>query len=83
MALGEENLSRRTCDSGELLPEEGRFVLVHGDEIGGIWDTYLDALKAGYELYGLEAFMVKRIAWAETVQKFTRNLHLCPRSSYG
>jgi len=31
---------------------EGKFVLVHGDEIAGVWDTYQDALAAGYKEFG-------------------------------
>ena len=63
----------------ELLPNEGKFVLIHGDEIAGIWDTYQDALQAGYQMYDLNPFMVKRIEWAETVQNFTRDIDLCPQ----
>ena len=64
---------------GELLPQEGKFVLIHGDEVAGVWDGYEDALKAGYEKYNLDPFMVRRIAWPETVQNFTRDLPLCPQ----
>ena len=58
----------------ELLGSLGKFVLIKGDEIVGIYDTYGDALKIGYERFKLEPFMVKQIAPAEQVQCFTREL---------
>ncbi len=32
---------------------EGRFVLIKGDQIVGIWDTSGDALQAGYDRFGV------------------------------
>ncbi len=61
----------------ELLPYEGKFVLVHGDEIVGIWEAYGDALQAGYEQVGLGPFLVQRIESAETVHYFNRDVPLC------
>jgi hypothetical protein len=66
----------------ELLSSIGKFVLIKGTEIEGIYDTYADALKIGYERFKLEPFMVKQIAPAEQVQFFTRELDLeCPTST--
>jgi len=45
----------------ELLAHEGKFVLIRGDEVAGTWDTYEDALRAGYDKFGLNPFLVKRI----------------------
>ena len=42
-------------------PHEGKFVLIHGEDIAGIWDTYQDALAAGYKQFGLEPFLVKQV----------------------
>jgi hypothetical protein len=61
----------------ELIPNEGKFVLIHGDQVAGIWETYEDALQAGYQRFGLEPFLVKRIQWSETIQNFTRDIPLC------
>jgi hypothetical protein len=61
------------CDKrSELLAHEGKFVLIHADEISGIWDTYEDALKVGYDKYGLLPFLVKRIEAMDTVNYSTR-----------
>jgi hypothetical protein len=51
----------------ELLRDEGKFVVIHGDEIAGVWDTWESALNAGYGQYGLNPFMVQRIEAVDTV----------------
>jgi hypothetical protein len=56
----------------QLLGSVGRFVLVKGDEIEGIYETYADALKVGYERFKLDPFMVKRISPSEQIHCFTR-----------
>jgi hypothetical protein len=60
----------------ELMGSIGKFVLIKADAVEGIYDTYADALKIGYERFKLEPFMVKQIAPAEQVQFFTRELDL-------
>ena len=50
-----------------LLLEEGKFVLIHGGELVGIFDTYQDALTAGYEKFGVRPFLVKQIKAIEQV----------------
>ena len=62
----------------ELLNDEGKFVVIQGEEVAGTWDTYEDALKAGYEKYKLTPFFVKRILGVEPVLSFTRDLTKCP-----
>ena len=57
---------------------EGRFVLIRGDEIAGVWDTYKDALEAGYKQFELEPFLVKQIRGIEQIQFFTRDMITCP-----
>lgn len=60
----------------------GKFVLIHGSEIEGVYDTYADALKVGYEKFKLSPFMVKQVAPAERIQFFTRELDLpCQQST--
>lgn len=71
-----------TAKLPELLGSIGKFVLIKGDSVEGIYDTYADALKIGYERFQLEPFMVKQIAPAEQIQFFTRELDLeCPAST--
>jgi hypothetical protein len=54
----------------------GKFVLIKGDAVEGVFDTYADALKIGYERFKLAPFMVKQVAPAERILFFTRELDL-------
>jgi hypothetical protein len=56
----------------EKLPEF--FVLVKGDKIEGIFDTYSDALKIGCVRFKLDTFSVKEIARAVQILHFTRDV---------
>ncbi|HEY0746606.1 MAG TPA: hypothetical protein VGD63_07900 [Steroidobacteraceae bacterium] len=60
----------------ELLAQQGKFVLIKGSEQFGTFDSYQDALSAGYQRFQLEPFFVKQIAPAERVSYFTRDLTL-------
>ena len=72
MAL-EKELQTYQQKRQELLANEGKFVLIHGDEVAGIWDTYEDALKLDYEKYGLKPFLVKRIEAVDTINYSIRH----------
>jgi len=62
-----------------LLADEGKFVVIHGNEIIGIYATYEDALKVGYEKCKLAPFLVKKIQAVEPVNFVSRDLQLaCP-----
>lgn len=75
------NLNREIETYNRLLPEliaqQGKFVLIKGEEQAGTYDTYQDALAAGYTKFKLEPFMVKQISPAERVAFFTRDLTAC------
>ncbi len=60
-----------------LAGSEGKYALVIGDAIEGVWGTYEDALQQGYKLRGLEPFLVKKIENPEIVHFFTRDLTGC------
>ena len=49
-----------------LAHEEGKFALIHHDDLAGVYETYQDALAAGYEKFGLKPFLVKQIAATES-----------------
>ena len=57
---------------------EGKYVLISKDQVAGVWDTYEDALKAGYTQFGLQPFLVKQIQGIDRVHFFTRKLVACP-----
>ena len=58
----------------ELLKDSGKFAVIHGDELAGVFDTYSDALQTGYEKFGLSPFLVKQIQQHERIGYFTKDL---------
>jgi hypothetical protein len=48
-----------------LLGHEGKFVLIQGDRVESVHDTEEDALRAGYDRFGLAPFFVKEIRAVE------------------
>jgi len=75
MAL-EKELETYKLKLPELRDREGKFVLIHRDQMVDVYETYVDAVKAGYEQFKLEPFLVKRIDVLEQVQYVTRLLDL-------
>jgi hypothetical protein len=59
------NLDRELATYAAKLPElsaqQGKFVLVHGADVVGTFDTYGDALSIGYERFRLDRFLIKQI----------------------
>ena len=52
----------------------GGFVVIKGDEILGVWQSRIDALKAGIEKYGNVAFLIKNITESDTTINFSKNI---------
>ena len=77
----ETELKTYEAQKQKLLADEGKFVVIHGDEVLGVYATYEDALKIGYQRFKLDPFMVKQVAPAERIQFFTRELDLSCRQS--
>jgi hypothetical protein len=55
----------------------GRFALVRGDAVAGLYPSFDAALAAGYEKFGLDPFLVKEVTDREQPRYFSRNLR-CP-----
>jgi hypothetical protein len=63
MASLDKELETYKAHLDVLLSDEGKFTLIQGEAVAGIFDTYGDALKQGYEQFGVDTpFLVKRIA---------------------
>jgi hypothetical protein len=60
MAL-EKELETFKRELPNLLAQEGKYVVVSGDDIVGVFAAYEDALTVGYEKCGLKPFLVKKI----------------------
>jgi len=67
IATYEANLPSWTNDNG-------KFVVISGKSVLGVFDTYADAIGAGYREYGLKPFLVRQIATFGVVANFTRAL---------
>lgn len=79
MAL-EQELETFQKELPNLLQNEanrGKFVLIHGESVQGVWDTFEKALEEGYDKFGLEPFLVKEITEHEEPRFFSRNLKRC------
>jgi hypothetical protein len=71
MAL-EKELAVYKSKLPELLADEGKFVLIHGDSVVDTFGTYEDAVKEGYSKFGLEPFFVRQIQSVEQVHFISR-----------
>ena len=53
---------------------EGKYTVIKGNEVQGPFNTYEDALEAGYGRHGLVPFLVKKLERNESVLYFSRPL---------
>lgn len=56
----------------------GRFVLIHGDAVAGVYDSFDESLAAGYDRFELKPFFVKQVLLNEKPKYFSRNYIPCP-----
>ncbi len=56
----------------ELSSQEGKYVLIHGEDLVDLFGTYEDALKDGYARFGFTPFLVKQIHAIEPMQFISR-----------
>ena len=73
MAL-ERELAAFRARLPELAADEGKFALVRGETLVGVFDSYEAAITAGYERFRLERFLVKEIRAVERPHSVTRLL---------
>jgi hypothetical protein len=61
----------------EFLEHEGKFVVIHGENLAGFWETYEDALQVACREFGLEPFLIKKVESKEPTH-YIRGLPSCP-----
>jgi hypothetical protein len=61
MALERELATFQAHLPNLLATAAGKYVLIHGENIVGTWNTWGEAIDAGYERFDLEPFLVKQI----------------------
>jgi hypothetical protein len=77
--MPEQALLERELDTFEKRRQEllgqaqGKFALVHGEEIVGVFDSKPDAIAAGFKEFGNTPFLVKQVVAVETPQNFVSN----------
>jgi hypothetical protein len=76
MAL-EKELSTYKSKLPELVSSEGKFVLIHGDELVDTYTSYEDAIKEGYARFKLEPFLVKQVHAIEQILFVSRFVDPC------
>ena len=76
MAL-EKELATYKSKLSELQGSEGKFVLIHGDELVDTFTSYEDAIKEGYNRFKLESFLVKQVQAVEQIQFISRFADPC------
>ena len=78
MAL-EKELAIYAAKLPEWKEHEGKFVLIHGEDVVDFFTSYEDALKAGYANFKLDPFLVKQIQTVQLVQFVSRFADPCVR----
>jgi hypothetical protein len=58
----------------QLMKDEGKFAVIKGDKLVGVFDSYSDALAEGYKVAKLDPFLVKKISGVETIAYFSRDI---------
>jgi hypothetical protein len=53
---------------------KGKWALIHGDDLAGLYPDFDSCLAAGYERFDLGTFMVKEVTDTPTVHYFPRNV---------
>lgn len=76
MALEKELVTYKSKPS-ELQGSEGKFVLIHGDELVDTFTSYEDAIKEGYNRFKLQSFLVKQVQAVEQIQFISRFADPC------
>jgi hypothetical protein len=56
----------------------GRYAVVFQDTLAGVYDTFNDAMQAGYAQFDLNQFLVKKVQAIEEIRVFTRHIRPCP-----
>jgi hypothetical protein len=61
-------------EAGRLLAEghQGKYALVKGNQVVSLWDTWGDAVQAGFERFGLGGFMVHQVQYWERILRVGR-----------
>lgn len=74
MALERELEVYRAHAADFVEQNEGKYVVVCGEQIEGPYETLDAALDAGYDKFGLTPFLTKKVCRDEPIHYFSRDL---------
>lgn len=57
-----------------LMDKQGKFAVIHDDDLLGVFDTYADALEVAYEKCALDQFLVRQISAIPQFANYTRSI---------
>lgn len=79
MNMPREELSTYRAQLPALIEKgnEGKYVVIRGQQLVEVFATYEAALDSAYEKFGLEPFFVKKISRDQSTVHFTRDLGPC------
>lgn len=80
MALEQESRAYREIHLPRLLTEGkvGKYALVKGEALIGVYNTFDEALQVGYDRWLHEDIFIKQIVEKEEPRYFSRNIRSCP-----
>lgn len=79
MSALEREIATYNAKLPELLNNSGKFVVIKGEEVEGVYESYSDALSFAYDRHPEGGFLVKRISATSQIANFTRDLAFrCP-----
>ena len=52
----------------------GKYVLIHHDDVAGVFESFTDAVREGYQKFGNVPFLVKQVAATEIPANIISNL---------
>ncbi len=71
--LSKELAAYRARFDNLIAVHEGKFALLHGDQLLGVFDSQMDAITRGYKELGNVPFLVKHISRLEVPLSFVSN----------
>ena len=62
----------------DLLKDAGKYVVIRGEEILGVFEAFEDAVRKGYETGLNDPFLTRRIAQSQPILSAPRSIRPCP-----
>lgn len=79
MSILQKELQVFAQNLGALLADEGKYAVISGETILGTYDSFEEAIKAGYGAFALTPFLVKQVLPVDEVVYINRDvLPQCP-----